>query len=117
VKKRRRHRPEPSLELIALTVGVTTPEEMLLDAVTRAHVRRVLDACEWNRSLAARALGIYRRTLQRMLDGFDRAPVRQTVERKSLSRSRTRIERLAAMAKRTDTRTIKRIFRDRVFDR
>ncbi len=46
-----------------------------LDSVKRAHVRFVLEACGGNRSLAARILGVDRKTLYRCLerDAADRA--------------------------------------------
>ena len=38
-----------------------------LDEVKRAHVKHVLEACGGNRSLAARSLGVDRKTLYRNL--------------------------------------------------
>jgi transcriptional regulator of acetoin/glycerol metabolism len=39
------------------------PEGLTLAEVEKAHIERVLALCGWNRSAAARALGIDRRTL------------------------------------------------------
>jgi transcriptional regulator of acetoin/glycerol metabolism len=40
-----------------------SPEGLTLAEVEKAHIERVLALCGWNRSAAARALGIDRRTL------------------------------------------------------
>lgn len=53
-------------------VGPTTMDETqgfaTLEEITRRYVRRVLDACNGNKSRAARVLGIDRRSLYRRLD-------------------------------------------------
>jgi hypothetical protein len=69
---------ERELALIALAqrIGAKDVASMTLKAVERAHVISVLNACEWQRSLAAKALGVNRRTLQRMM--------KETVRRKPL---------------------------------
>ncbi|HET9597815.1 MAG TPA: sigma-54 dependent transcriptional regulator [Anaeromyxobacteraceae bacterium] len=43
--------------------GTPVPEVLTLAEVEKAHVERVLALCGWNRSAAAKALGIDRRTL------------------------------------------------------
>ncbi len=45
-----------------------------LDTVKRAHVRFVLAACGGNRSLAARILGVDRKTLYRHLERCEPEP-------------------------------------------
>lgn len=43
------------------------PEELHLSVVVAAHLRRVMDACGDNVSLAARILDVHRNTMQRWL--------------------------------------------------
>jgi transcriptional regulator of acetoin/glycerol metabolism len=62
-----------SLAVIACLAGVEGPGGLILASVERAHVYAVLKACEWDRSLAAWALGLHRRTLQRKLKGYARS--------------------------------------------
>jgi hypothetical protein len=58
----------PSPELIALRrLGVTEAQGVTVDEVLRRHYLRVLEACDERTSLAARLLGVNRRTIQRFL--------------------------------------------------
>ena len=50
------------------------PEEARRDAMTASHYLRVLEACDWDLSVAARVLGVSRRTLARF--GAEKAPRR-----------------------------------------
>jgi len=50
-------------------IGATDPEELpTLEGMERRFIRRVLNAVGWNKSRAARILGMDRRTLYRKLD-------------------------------------------------
>jgi DNA-binding NtrC family response regulator len=48
--------------------AVAAPTEARLDAIERSHIQRVLDEHEGNKARAARALGIHRRKLYRLLE-------------------------------------------------
>jgi ActR/RegA family two-component response regulator len=50
-----------------LRLGATSPAELRLSRVVTRYIRSVVDACDGNRSVAARLMGIPRRTLQRKL--------------------------------------------------
>ena len=58
-------------EDLRLAMGAGTPSPALdsgtLDEIVRSHVLRTLDRCQGSRSVAARALGVDRTTLYRML--------------------------------------------------
>jgi DNA-binding NtrC family response regulator len=71
---------EPSLHTIARRARVT-PGGLLLKTVERNHVLAVLAACDDSRTQAAKALGLHRRTLQRMLVEYGREPDTRGVER------------------------------------
>ena len=60
------------LRVIAERLGAESVAALSMESIVHAHVGRVLDACGWNRSLAAEALGTHRRTLQRMLRDYER---------------------------------------------
>jgi len=71
----------PTIELtdLPLRVGVGGPADrpagpLSLEELERAHIRRVLDGCEWNISQAAKLLGIDRGTLYAKIRryGFER---------------------------------------------
>ena len=57
--------PPPSAEL---DEPAALPAGELLEDVERAHIRRVLDACQGNKTLAAKRLGLSLRSLYRRLD-------------------------------------------------
>lgn len=63
---------KPALRAIAKRLGAESVAALSMESIVHAHVGRVLDACGWNRSLAAEALGTHRRTLQRMLRDYER---------------------------------------------
>jgi ActR/RegA family two-component response regulator len=56
---------------VARQLGVDL-EALSVDHVERSHVLYVVRVCKGNMSLAARVLGLYRRTLQRKLAGWRR---------------------------------------------
>ena len=57
-------RPGPAATLAAPAgAGATSLEALTLAEVEKAHVEKVLALCDWNRSAAAKLLGIDRRTL------------------------------------------------------
>jgi DNA-binding NtrC family response regulator len=70
----------PTIEVadLPLRVGAGNgkPGPMSLDEVERAHIRRVLDGCDWNISQAAKLLDIDRGTLYAKIRryGFERVP-------------------------------------------
>jgi DNA-binding NtrC family response regulator len=66
-------------EAVAKRLGVE-PIALTFGYVERHHAFYVVRVCEGNLSLAARVLGIYRRTLQRKLIGWRRKPVLHFVE-------------------------------------
>ena len=47
--------------------SIDSSQDMSLEAITRIHVLKVLEACAGVRTTAAQALGIDRKTLYRML--------------------------------------------------
>lgn len=53
--------------------GAGYPSCWPLDEVEKKHILQVLDACDLNKSAAARQLGIARKTLDRKLAGWDKA--------------------------------------------
>jgi ActR/RegA family two-component response regulator len=55
------------IELALASLGETDRSAIRLDNIVDQHLRRVLDACDGNRSIAARLLGINRKTLARKL--------------------------------------------------
>jgi hypothetical protein len=61
------------LKTVLRELGVLRAEELHLKRLEQSHILRVLRACKGCRTLAAAALGIPRRTLQRKLLGVDRA--------------------------------------------
>lgn len=98
---------------IAQRMGVER-DKLLLDRVVRDHVHEVLRACEGNISVAARVLGIYRRTLQRKLQLWRRKEEPHcSIEepKKRLSR----IERIAQMLSNTDSSVVKEILAQELF--
>jgi DNA-binding NtrC family response regulator len=58
---------QPSSELAVAPVVPAYPLEWTLEQVKQAHIERVLEANEGNRSAAARQLGLSRKTLERKL--------------------------------------------------
>ena len=63
---------------LPLRLASTTerPGPLSLEEIEKAHIRRVLDGCDWNISQAAKLLGIDRGTLYAKIRryGFERAP-------------------------------------------
>ncbi len=59
------HLPTP--RLVRETEGVSIPESLSLDEATRLYVEATVEACEGNRSRAAKVLGIGRNTVARIL--------------------------------------------------
>ncbi len=53
-----------------LVVGDDASGFVTLEDVERRYILRVVEACNWNKSKAARILGIGRKTLYRRLEGF-----------------------------------------------
>ena len=70
----------PTIEVADLPLRLATsadrPGPLSLEEIEKAHIRRVLDGCEWNISQAAKLLGIDRGTLYAKIRryGFERAP-------------------------------------------
>lgn len=60
-----RSRAEQARNLALAFLGATSADEVQLDRVIDAHIRRVLGATDENLSLAAKLLGMHRRSLQR----------------------------------------------------
>jgi transcriptional regulator of acetoin/glycerol metabolism len=48
--------------------------DMSLETMEKAHIRRVLEHCQWNRSRAARELGIGYNTLWRKMKKYGIKP-------------------------------------------
>jgi ActR/RegA family two-component response regulator len=71
-----RGRAEQARDLALAYLGVASADEVLLKRVVDAHIRRVLGATDDNLSLAARLLGMNRRSLQR--HGFRKRRRRRT---------------------------------------
>ncbi len=75
--------PQPGRPTVA-----SPPEEALdtgLDAMERAHVLEVLKNCQGNKARAARALGIHRRRLYRLLERYSQATESHTDGAETLS--------------------------------
>jgi len=61
---------------LRLATNGDRPGPLSLEEIEKAHIRRVLDGCDWNISQAAKLLGIDRGTLYAKIRryGFERAP-------------------------------------------
>jgi DNA-binding protein Fis len=59
--------PRQQIDLALASLGVAHRGAVRLTTVVEEHLRRVVDACEGNQSLAAELLGIDRNTLARKL--------------------------------------------------
>jgi transcriptional regulator of acetoin/glycerol metabolism len=70
---------EPEIQAADFPLQITTPAApeggQALEDVERGHILRVLEACEWNQTRAAKALGIDRVTLYNKIKkyGFRKA--------------------------------------------
>jgi DNA-binding NtrC family response regulator len=70
----------PTLEVADLPLrvgsGADRPGPLSLEELERAHIRRVLESCDWNISQSAKLLGIDRGTLYSKIRryGYERAP-------------------------------------------
>jgi two-component system, NtrC family, response regulator HydG len=70
----------PTIEVadlpLRLAASADRPGPLSLEEIEKAHIRRVLDGCDWNISQAAKLLGIDRGTLYAKIRryGFERAP-------------------------------------------
>jgi DNA-binding NtrC family response regulator len=70
----------PTIEVadlpLRLAASADRPGPLSLEEIEQAHIRRVLDGCDWNISQAAKLLGIDRGTLYAKIRryGFERAP-------------------------------------------
>ena len=60
-----RQRAEHAKDLALAFLGATSADEVHLKRVVDAHISRVLRATDENLSLAAKLLGMHRRSLQR----------------------------------------------------
>ena len=60
--------------VVTAAAGVPEPAPLALDAVEKRHILQVLDACGGNKSVAARRLGIARKTLDRKLAAWQGRP-------------------------------------------
>ncbi|MCU1283019.1 MAG: hypothetical protein JWM53_6565 [bacterium] len=60
-----RQRSEHARDLALAFLGATSADEIHLKRVVDAHINRVLHATDENLSLAAKLLGMHRRSLQR----------------------------------------------------
>ena len=60
-----RRRAEHARDLALAFLGATSADEVQLKRVVEAHIKRVLGATNENLSLAAKLLGMHRRSLQR----------------------------------------------------
>jgi DNA-binding protein Fis len=60
-----RQRAEQARDLALAFLGATSADEIHLKRVVDAHIRKVLVATDDNLSLAAKLLGMHRRSLQR----------------------------------------------------
>lgn len=67
VRRVARRRDTAQISEALLRFGATRRRELQLDAAILDHVKRVIEACHGNKSLAAELMGIPRRTLQRWL--------------------------------------------------
>jgi two-component system response regulator HydG len=71
-----------------LVIATDTPEEMItLDELHRRYVRRVLAAVKGNKTLAAKVLGIDRRSLYRRLENFGIGSATATAKAKGEARA------------------------------
>ena len=61
---------EATSPLHTLVVGDEHSGFATLEDVERRYILRVVEACHWNKSKAARILGIGRKTLYRRLESF-----------------------------------------------
>ena len=68
-----KRQPAGDLKTVLRELGVARPEELHLKGLEQQHILRVLRACKGCRTLAAEALGIPRRTLQRKLLSVERS--------------------------------------------
>ena len=76
-----RQRAEQARDLALAFLGATSADEIHLKRVVDAHIRKVLVATDDNLSLAAKLLGMHRRSLQRHAS---RRKLRKPVLRKNL---------------------------------
>jgi ActR/RegA family two-component response regulator len=63
--RRQTARLRQARELALAYLGAPDPRDVVLSHVEDSHIKRVLDACDGNLSLAAELLGMHRRSLQR----------------------------------------------------
>ncbi len=71
-----------AMNIAVASLGISNVTEARLDKVEVKHIRKVLDAADGNISLAARLLGLPRRTLQRKLKRLKPAKRKPTRRRK-----------------------------------
>jgi hypothetical protein len=72
----------PTLDWVLLKLGVEHLDDLRLSTIVASHIRRILDACDQNVSLAARVLGMSRRGLQRKLPTLKRRrPTKKTTKK------------------------------------
>jgi transcriptional regulator with GAF, ATPase, and Fis domain len=64
-KRPQKKRREQDRQLAIAYLGSPSPSEIRLDEVIADHIKRVLEATDGNLSLAAKLLGMHRRSLQR----------------------------------------------------
>ncbi|HEX9105562.1 MAG TPA: hypothetical protein VF997_25295 [Polyangia bacterium] len=83
--RQRRRAHDRELALAYLAVG--SADEVLLDRVIDAHIKRVLEASNQNLSLSADLLGMHRRSLQRYVRRKQQRAKRAATKRAATKRA------------------------------